>query len=206
MTSVVQSAETAEQILVVDTGLFRLAKFVGKDVQHQLAVAVGVDMPVGLGIQVLSELVRVDEIAVMGEADTIGAIDVEWLRLYLGACPGGGIPQMAQAHTALENFEHRAVAEDLGDHAFISTHVKSSSRGTRDYARSILTTVCVYLGQRCRCFFSSEKQGQANSKISDGIMRSRKRKTYVEASKALRGARRRQQTTNLPESARGPHT
>jgi hypothetical protein len=42
-----------------------LLKVVGKDVEHELRVRVGVDMPVGLGIKLLPESRGVDEVSVL---------------------------------------------------------------------------------------------------------------------------------------------
>jgi hypothetical protein len=42
-----------------------LLKIVGKDVEHELRVRVGVDVPVGLGIELLPERRGVDEISVL---------------------------------------------------------------------------------------------------------------------------------------------
>jgi hypothetical protein len=42
-----------------------LLEVVGKDVEHELRVRVGIDMPVGLGIKLLPERRGVDEVSVL---------------------------------------------------------------------------------------------------------------------------------------------
>lgn len=42
-----------------------LLQVVGKDVEHELGIRVGVDMPVSLGIECLSEFKGVDQVSVL---------------------------------------------------------------------------------------------------------------------------------------------
>lgn len=50
LTPTVHPAQGVENILGIDAGLLRLVQLVGEDIQHQLAVAVGVDMAVGFEV------------------------------------------------------------------------------------------------------------------------------------------------------------
>ena len=75
--------EGTEDVVGVDTGLAGLVQGVGKDVEHQLAVRVGVHMTMGLLVEIAAQGGSVDEVTVVSEADAVGRVDVE--RLTLGA-------------------------------------------------------------------------------------------------------------------------
>lgn len=79
----VRLLEGTEDVVGVDTGLAGLVQGVGKDVEHQLAVRVGVHMTMGLLVEIAAQGGSVDEVTVVSEADAVGRVDVE--RLTLGA-------------------------------------------------------------------------------------------------------------------------
>jgi hypothetical protein len=54
-----------ENILLIDTEFTGLLKVVGKNIQEELRVRVGVDVSMSIGIKELSELRGVDEITVL---------------------------------------------------------------------------------------------------------------------------------------------
>lgn len=63
------------------TGLLRLIQLVGEDIQHQLAVTISVDMAMGFQVQVALEFHSVNEVTVVSEADSVGAVNIERLGL-----------------------------------------------------------------------------------------------------------------------------
>jgi hypothetical protein len=65
----------------VDTGLASLVQLIGEDVQHELAVALRVDVPVRFMVESLSQRRSVDQVTIVRHADTVGAVDVEGLSL-----------------------------------------------------------------------------------------------------------------------------
>ena len=70
-----------ENIVRVHTSLAGLVEGVGKDVQHQFAIRVGVYMAVRLLVEVVPEFGSVDEVSVVRETDAVGGVDIEWLAL-----------------------------------------------------------------------------------------------------------------------------
>ncbi|KAI5309825.1 hypothetical protein KEM55_002324, partial [Ascosphaera atra] len=62
---VVHLAEGVEEVLVVDTGLFGLVELVRENVQHELAVAVRVDVAVRLVVEEVLQLAGVDQVPVV---------------------------------------------------------------------------------------------------------------------------------------------
>lgn len=79
----VRLPEGNEDVVGVDTSFASLVQGVGKDVEHQLAVGVGVHMTMGLFIEISAQGGSVDEVTVVREADAVGRVDVE--RLAFGA-------------------------------------------------------------------------------------------------------------------------
>lgn len=79
----VRLPEGNEDVVGVDTRLAGLVQGVGKDVEHQLAVRVGVHMTMGLFIEIAAQGGSVDEVTVVRKANAVGRVDVE--RLAFGA-------------------------------------------------------------------------------------------------------------------------
>lgn len=79
----VRLLEGTEDVVCVDTGLAGLVQGVGEDVEHQLAVRVGVYMTVSLLVEIVAQSGSVDEVTVVRKADAVGRVDVE--RLTFGA-------------------------------------------------------------------------------------------------------------------------
>lgn len=93
----IQASQCLKDIVRIYTELSSLLELRGKDIEEELRVGIGVDMPVGIMIKVIPELVGVDEISVLGlldrthgvkekhtymsKANAIRRIDIEWLRL-----------------------------------------------------------------------------------------------------------------------------
>jgi hypothetical protein len=65
MADVVDTLDGSENILLVDTDLASLLQVVGKDVEQQLRVRVGVDMAMGILIHERTELVSIDQVSVL---------------------------------------------------------------------------------------------------------------------------------------------
>ena len=74
------SLQGGEAVVAVDTCFSRFIQFVGEDVEHELAVAVGVDVAVGFLVQEALELRSIDEITIVREGDA-GGVDEERLSL-----------------------------------------------------------------------------------------------------------------------------
>ena len=68
LASLVCLGHGAEDVVDVDTGLARIVEGVGKDIEHQLAVRVRVDMTMGFFVEVAAQLGGVDQVAVVGKA------------------------------------------------------------------------------------------------------------------------------------------
>ena len=68
---------------MIDTSLLGLVELISEYIQHQLAVTISVDMAMCFIIQELLQLWGVDQVAVVGEADTIGTIDIEGLSFSI---------------------------------------------------------------------------------------------------------------------------
>src|SRR5262249_24498265 len=79
--------------------------------QH-LGVGGGVEVAPVFADQDLGELCGGGEIAVVAEADAVGRVDVEGLRLRGAVAAGGRIADVADAHVALE-LEHVVLLEDI---------------------------------------------------------------------------------------------
>lgn len=79
MATAIHAPQGRKDVLLIDSGFSGLVEFAGKDVQHQLAVTVGVDVSVGLLVKELAQLRSIDEVAVVREDNSVGAVDVKWL-------------------------------------------------------------------------------------------------------------------------------
>lgn len=94
----IRTRQSLEDVVNIHSRLAGVVEGVGENVEHQLAVGVGVDMAVSLLVEEAAQLWGVCDVAVMGEANLISAcraglfdegnvpdavrrVDVEWLRL-----------------------------------------------------------------------------------------------------------------------------
>jgi len=98
-------------------------------------------MPVGLVIESLAQCRRVDEVAIVGHADTVGAVDVEGLSLSVRAAAGGRVSQVAEAHEAGEVGHACAVLEDTRRHTVALALVEATTSTATDYSGSILAAM-----------------------------------------------------------------
>jgi hypothetical protein len=167
LTPIVHPAQGVEEILGIDAGLLCLVQLIGEDIQHQLAVAVGIKMAVGFEVQVALELYGVDQVAVMGEADAVRAIDIERLGLGHRARSGRGVTYMADAHAPWNPFKYGSVTEDLSNHAVLLVHMQPTSRRGGDNAGSILATVSRPALARAELTSAGSKRTTPFSAIAD---------------------------------------
>ena len=130
----------AEQVAVVDAQFPLDLQLMGEDVEQDLRVRLGVDVAQVLHEEVALQVLGVGEIAVVGQDDSVGGIDVEGLGLGgTGRAAGGGIAHMAYAHVALE-LDHVAGAKDIAHQTGILAQVELVALG-RDDPRGILTAM-----------------------------------------------------------------
>ena len=71
-----------------------------EDVEHDLAVGGGVEVTAVVLTDVFDDLLHVGEVAVVGEDDAVGAVDVEGLGFGYGGATGGGVADVADTHVA----------------------------------------------------------------------------------------------------------
>src|SRR5437899_2444950 len=94
-----------------------------EDVQQHLGIRGGVEVTAVLADQDLRELGGVGEVAVVPEADAVGRVDVERLRLGGAVAAGGRIAHVADADVALE-LEHVMLLEDVAHESAALAHVE----------------------------------------------------------------------------------
>jgi hypothetical protein len=110
----VHALESKEAVGRVDTGLSSLVELVGENVQHELTVALGVDVAMRLLVQITPKFGRVDEVTIVSEADTVRGVDVERLRLSICAAAGSWVSEVANTHVTREVAHTLTVVEDFG--------------------------------------------------------------------------------------------
>ena len=111
-----------------------------EDVEQHLRVGIGIDVPQVLAEQIVLQLLRVGEVAVMAEHDAEGGVHVERLRFRTrpgGA--GGRITRVRDAGGAAQR-PHVACPEHVAHHARALVHVKRGPFG-RDDAGRVLAAV-----------------------------------------------------------------
>ena len=114
--------------------------FMGQHIEQHFGVALGVDMPVVHGKQLVLERLRIGQIAVVHQHNAKGRIDIKRLGLFLAksiAC--GRIAHLAQA-TVTRQRAHVAGAKYIFDHALGLVHEKLVFLLRHD-ARCILAAV-----------------------------------------------------------------
>ena len=123
----------------VEPGDLRL-QLVGEHVDEQLGVRAGVEVAAVDVEQLLGELARVGEVAVVHEHDAVRRVHVERLRLVLVVGrAAGGVAHVAEAHGAGES-AHVAGAVRLAHLALGLVHVEGAAVGRGDAGR-ILSAV-----------------------------------------------------------------
>ena len=116
-----------------------LAQFVGEHVQQHLGVRTGVQVtPVALYDQPF-ELRGVHEVAVVGQRDAVGRIDVKRLGFRHADTPRRGVPDMSQSHVALQP-QHVLVLENVAHQPVGLAQMELAARGGHD-PRGVLAPV-----------------------------------------------------------------
>lgn len=141
LTALIHAAQTGKEILLVHTGLLCLTQLISKDVEHEFTVTVCVDVTVCLQIQVLLQLGRINQVAVVCEADTVRRVDVEGLGLSIGTATSGRVAEVTNTHRARQVGDLRTIVEDLGSHTVCLQLVDSATRCTGCNTSCILATV-----------------------------------------------------------------
>lgn len=141
LASLVHPAQACKEIFPVHTRLLGLAELIGKDVQHQLTIAISVDVAVGLKIQVSFQLGSIDEVSVMGQANTVGAVHIKGLSLGIRAASSSWVSQMSNAHEAWKVRHSRTIIENLGCHTIGLQLVNATTCRARCNTRSILASI-----------------------------------------------------------------
>ena len=129
----------AKHVLLVDAQLALDLQLMGEDVEQDLRVGLGIDVPQVLGEEVMLQGLGIGQVAVMGEDDAIGRIDVEGLGLGGTGGPGGGIADVPQAHVAAQ-LDHVAGVEDVPGQPRVLAQVELVALAGDD-ARRVLTPV-----------------------------------------------------------------
>lgn len=141
-TTLIHTAQGREEVLLVDTSLLCLAQLVREDIQHQLTVTIGIDMTVSLQVKILLQFWRVDEVAVVGQANAVGAVHVERLGLRIRTAPSGRVTKVTNSHRSREIGNFGTVMEDLSCHAVGLQLVDPTTGSTGCDSGCILTTIC----------------------------------------------------------------
>lgn len=143
LTALIHPAQASKEILFVHTRLLCLAQLIRKDVQHELTITIGVDVSVCLQIQIPLEFRRIDEVSIVGEADTIRTVHIERLRFSIGTATSSRVAQVTDAHRAGQVCNLRTILEDLGCHAIGLQLVDPAPGSAGRDTGCILATVCV---------------------------------------------------------------
>ncbi|NDG35828.1 MAG: DEAD/DEAH box helicase, partial [Betaproteobacteria bacterium] len=97
-------------------------------------IEVGVDVPQPVLKQLVLQHFGVGEIAVVGQHDAVGRVDVEGLGFGGRAFAGGGVAHVPHAHQAFQ-LQHVAGVEDVAHEAFRFTQVEPSVLAGHDAGR-----------------------------------------------------------------------
>lgn len=87
----VHPLQCREAVISVDTCLARLVELIREDIQHQLAIALRVDVSMSLVVQALAQRRGIDEVAIVSHTDAVRAVYVEGLSLRVCAAAGSGV-------------------------------------------------------------------------------------------------------------------
>ena len=131
-----QRLDGVEDLVGVEVGAAHLRlQLMREHVDQQLRVRAGVEVPAIDPEQLVAQLTRVGEVAVVHEHDAVGRVHVERLRLLLLlGVAARRVANMAEAHGA-EQGAHVARAVRLTHLAFGLVHVDDAAVGGRDAGR-----------------------------------------------------------------------
>ena len=128
-----------EDRLFIQRQLAQLEKLVGKHVEEDLRVGVGIDVAQVGAKYVALELVGVDQVAVVGQRDAVGRVHVEGLRFRGRSAPRGWIAHVADAHGSRQA-QHVPLLEYVAHQAVVLALMKLVAIAGGD-PRGILATV-----------------------------------------------------------------
>ncbi len=110
--------DRGENILGVNRQSATLLQFVGKDIEQDFRVGIGVDMAQVGAKQLVLQLHRVGQVAVVGQGDAKGRVDVERLGLGGIRTASGRVTHMADANIALQ-IAHVTSAHHVADQTVV---------------------------------------------------------------------------------------
>ena len=114
--------------------------FVGEDVEQRFGIGMGVDVAQVAGVDGADEFVGVGEIAVVGERNAVGRIDVERLRFGGAGRAGGRVTHVADAVVADESL-HFAFVKDVAHQAVVFVQEEATVRVAGCNAGGVLSAV-----------------------------------------------------------------
>ncbi len=115
-TAAIHGAERREDVGGRDARRADALQLGREHVQQHLGIGGRVEVPAVLADQHLGQLDRVGQVAVVREADAVGRVHVERLRLGGAVAAGRGIAHVADADVALQ-LQHVALLEDVAHQA-----------------------------------------------------------------------------------------
>ena len=104
-------------------GRAQVGQFVREDVEQHLGVATGVEMAEVVAREFVGELRGVGQVAIVGDDEAVGRVDVERLRLGAGAGAGGGVAHVADGDVAAQ-LGHAAVVKDVAHESVFLAQVE----------------------------------------------------------------------------------
>ena len=129
----------AEDVLLVDAQLPLDLQLVGEDVEQDLGVRLGVEVAQVVDVDVALQVLRVGQVAVVGQRDAVGGVDVEGLGLGGAGGSGRRVAGVTEPHGAPQ-LDHVAGAKDVLDQAVVLAQVQPIPLAGDD-ARRILAPV-----------------------------------------------------------------
>src|SRR5690606_37513554 len=102
-----------------------LLQLMGKNVQQNFGVGIGIGMAQIFGVKLFSQLCCVGQVAVMSQAKTVGRIYIKRLGQCRAGAAGGWITHMTYAH-ASSQAAHMAGAEYILDQSVVLTQIEDS--------------------------------------------------------------------------------
>ena len=108
-------------------------------VQQDFRIRLGIDVAPVLGEQLTLQFLRVGQIAVVRQGDTVGRIDVKGLRLSRRRTACGRIPDVAYAHGAAQ-FDHVLHIEHVARQTIVLAQMQFTALASHDPGR-ILTAM-----------------------------------------------------------------
>mmetsp|Transcript_26218 Transcript_26218/g.43046 ORF Transcript_26218/g.43046 Transcript_26218/m.43046 type:complete len:220 (+) Transcript_26218:120-779(+) len=125
--------------LVCLFGLEFVGQGLGKDVQEDFRVAVGVDVAEVGVLEGALEFVSVGQVSVVSDADAEGVVGGEGLRLFVGGGAGGGVANVSDANVASE-FLHVRLLKDVPHQAVVLSESQAAVF-YRHHARRVLSSM-----------------------------------------------------------------